>query len=372
MYRSQSRLRRRIAWEAARLLYDRRQSQYQRARLAAARRCSGQPVRPADLPSRGEIRDALRRLAMGGAGPHEMLRSLRLAALDLMTHLRPYRPRLVGPVLTGRAHSESPVVVHAFDDQPQRVRQTLETIEGVGQAERIERGDGKSTRALAIFQVQLPACRGEIWVYPLRLTRARWRSRRTGRTMPQASARELRQLLLREDPDARAALDHTRVPDEPSETDRFALYRTLLAPLEHVRQSPQRHPEGDALYHSLQVFELARDQLPYDEEFLLAALLHDVGKAIDPKDALAAGLEALDGHITARTRWLIENQPAARAIREGTIGARAFRRLQETEDFDELMLLFRCDRHGRQKGVRVVDVDDALQYIRDLAGMCGE
>jgi len=41
-----------------------------------------------------------------------------------------------------------------------------------------------------------------------------------------------------------------------------------------VEQPPQYHPEGDALYHSLQVFELAREARPYDEEFLLAALLH--------------------------------------------------------------------------------------------------
>ena len=63
----------------------------------------------------------------------------------------------------------------------------------------------------------------------------------------------------------------------------------LLLPLETVKQNPAYHPEGDALYHSLQVFDLARDALPYDEEFQLAALLHDVGKAIDPRDHVAAG-----------------------------------------------------------------------------------
>ena len=50
------------------------------------------------------------------------------------------------------------------------------------------------------------------------------------------------------------------------------------------------------------VFALARDELPYDEEFLLAALLHDVGKAIARQDHVAAGLDALDGFITARKR----------------------------------------------------------------------
>src|SRR5437773_10933198 len=63
---------------------------------------------------------------------------------------------------------------------------------------------------------------------------------------------------------------------------------------------------SDVLYHLLQVFELARDERPWDEEFLLAALLHDVGKGIDPHDHVAAALQVLDGLITPRTAWLIE------------------------------------------------------------------
>jgi hypothetical protein len=149
--------------------------------------------------------------------------------------------------------------------------------------------------------------------------------------------------------------------------DRFSVYRMLLLPLETVKQDPQRHPEGDALYHSLQVFDLARDALPYDEEFQLAALLHDVGKAIDPRDHVAAALEALDGTITERTAWLIEHQPQAQALRDGTLGARARRRLEESEDFDDLVLLWECDRAGRQQGVQVPDVEDALEHVRELS-----
>ena len=89
--------------------------------------------------------------------------------------------------------------------------------------------------------------------------------------------------------------------------DRFAIYRMRWNPLESVKQNPRYHPEGDALYHSLQVFELARDARPYDEEFLLAALLHDVGKAIDPQDHVRAGVESLRGAVTERTLWLIEH-----------------------------------------------------------------
>ena len=90
--------------------------------------------------------------------------------------------------------------------------------------------------------------------------------------------------------------------------DRFAVYKMRLEPLETVKLNPKQHPEGDALFHSLQVFHLARDIRPYDEEFLLAALLHDVGKAIDPQNHVAAGIEALRGSVTERTLWLIEHQ----------------------------------------------------------------
>ena len=40
--------------------------------------------------------------------------------------------------------------------------------------------------------------------------------------------------------------------------DRFAIYKLRLQPLETVKLNPKYHPEGDALFHSLQVFHLAR------------------------------------------------------------------------------------------------------------------
>ncbi len=97
----------------------------------------------------------------------------------------------------------------------------------------------------------------------------------------------------------------------------------LLEPLEGVKQSPKYHPEGDALYHSLQVFELAREERPYDEEFLLAALLARRGQGHRPvSDHVAAALQALEGSITERTAWLIAHHMEAQALRSGTLGAR--------------------------------------------------
>ena len=155
-------------------------------------------------------------------------------------------------------------------------------------------------------------------------------------------------------------------PQTPSESDRFDTYRALLLPLEDVRENPRQHPEGDVLYHSLQVFQLAREELPYDEEFLLAALLHDVGKAVDPKNHVEAGLAELAGLITPRTAWLIEHHVEACRLLDGTLGVRCQRRLSGEPSFDELMLLAECDQSGRQTGVPVPDIDEALDCIREL------
>jgi len=155
-------------------------------------------------------------------------------------------------------------------------------------------------------------------------------------------------------------------------SDRFRTYELLLLPLEHVAQPPEDHPEGDVLYHSLQVFELAQQARPYDEDFLLSALLHDVGKAIDRRDHVAAGLEVLEGVISPRTAWLIEHHVEALSLREGTLGVRLRRRLEASEDFDELVLLCDCDRRGRAVGMDVPDVCEALDHLRRLAVECGE
>jgi hypothetical protein len=190
-----------------------------------------------------------------------------------------------------------------------------------------------------------------------------WEIRRQLRRMGRAGPEEQRRLLGQEE---KSSLDASTT------LDRFRTYQLLLLPLEHVAQSPEKHPEGDVLYHSLQVFELARQRLPYDEEFLLAALLHDVGKAIDRRDHVAAGLEALRGAISPRTAWLIEHHVEALELREEGLGTRQRRRLEASENFEDLRLLAECDRHGRAIGADVPDVREAIDYLRDLARQCGE
>lgn len=78
---------------------------------------------------------------------------------------------------------------------------------------------------------------------------------------------------------------------EPLTGDRFAALTAVVGMLTTVRLNPATHPEGDALEHSLQVFEQVMAERPFDEELLTAALVHDVGRAFDRDRVVEAGLE---------------------------------------------------------------------------------
>lgn len=346
-------------------MYSRQESEYFRAKLKAARRfCRGR-VKPEDLPSNAEIRDEVQSFARLYEGEQRAvnLLEMRLEALRMMRVLRRFRPRLIGSVMTGHIRQGSDIDLHVFADNVDSVTLLLDDEGAVYDVEhkRVRKHGEERVYTHVRIRDRFPF---ELTVYAADQAHYVFKSSITGKAIERASIAELQQLLEREYPD----VDLEESIEELKEgIDRFQLYQSLLLPLENVKQSRKYHPEGDALYHSLQVFDLARDELPYDEEFLLAALLHDVGKGIDPQDHVAAGLEALTGFITERTSWLIEHHMLAHKIREGTAGVRARSRLEKSESYDELMLLSQCDLDGRQPGVEAPELDDALEYIRDLS-----
>src|ERR1700752_577969 len=97
------RLRQAIALEAARLMYERVESEYFTAKRKAAERLCRGNVKPSDLPSNADIRDQIQRFGRVHEGEARTanLRDMRLHALRLMRILTRFPPRLIGSVMTG-------------------------------------------------------------------------------------------------------------------------------------------------------------------------------------------------------------------------------------------------------------------------------
>src|SRR3954449_10686793 len=359
------RIRRQIAFLAAQMMYHRTESEYFTAKRKAAKQLGLEyRYRPGDLPSNKEIRDQIQAMARIHEGPKrlEHLRDMRLDALRLMRLLARFRPRLIGSVRTGHVRKGSDIDIHIFCDSLAMVTDTLDELGlqyDVQHKRIVKFGEERTFTHVHIFDNH----NYELTLYPEDKAHYVFKSSITGKAIERASIAELEALLLDENPDLDLEEEVERLEDH---IDRFTLFRMLLETLEGVKQSPKYHPEGDALYHSLQVFELAREERSYDEEFLLAALLHDVGKAIDPSEHVLAGLQALEGTITERTETLIAHHMDALAYRNGTLGARARQRLQQSEDFEDLMLLRELDRRGRVPGAFVGELEEALEFLHGL------
>ena len=361
------RVRRQIAHLAAQLMYQRTETEYFTAKRKAARQLGLEyRYRPGDLPSNKEIRDEIQMLARlhEGASRKIHLRDMRVEALRMMRKLARFRPRLIGSVWTGHVRHGSDIDIHLFCDSLALVTSTLDE-QGLSydvERKRIIKHNEERYFIHIHLDDRFPF---EMTLYPEDKAHYVFKSSITGKGIERASIAELEAFLREDDPDADLDQEVESLEDANA-IDRFELYRMLLQPLEGVKQSPRYHPEGDALYHSLQVFELARAERPYDEEFLLAALLHDVGKAIDPSDHVTAAVQSLEGTVTDRTMDLIVHHMEAHAYRDGTLGARARVRLQAMADFDDLMLLRELDRRGRVRGAVVCELIEALDYLRQL------
>lgn len=348
------------------MMYERLETEYFTAKRKAAKQVGvDSRYHPKDLPSNREIRDHIQMLACLYEGEKRVqnLQDMRMNALRLMRILHRFRPALIGSTWTGHIRKGSDIDIHVFSDQIVAITMILDEI---GFNYEIENKRIVKHNEERIFtHIHIPSdFNVELTVYTEDKATYCFKSSITGKAIERATLSELEQFMAKEYPD----LDLEEEPEEDLNdvVDCFEIFKLLLKPLENVKQNPDYHPEGDALFHSLQVFELARYERPYDEEFILAALLHDIGKAIDPCDHVGAALEALEGAITERTEFLIAHHMDAHAYRDGTLGHRARCRLSENENFDDLMLLRECDDKGRVPGAQVCTVEEALDFIKKL------
>lgn len=123
-----------LAQEAARLMYEEDVKEYFTAKQIAARRLLGQGNakalrhRPHDLPSNGEIREALLQLASFHEGEQRSVRlfAMRVIALETMQALKDFSPGLIGSVSTGHVRRGSDIDIHVFTDSLESLEACLE------------------------------------------------------------------------------------------------------------------------------------------------------------------------------------------------------------------------------------------------------
>jgi len=115
-------LRRKVAREAALLLYTGQEKEYRQAKIKAAENL-GVKI----LPSNREIAEELDCLAqeLEGEEREKRLIEMRETALQIMNILKVFNPRLIGSVWRGTANKNSDVDIIIFYDKPKEITTTL-------------------------------------------------------------------------------------------------------------------------------------------------------------------------------------------------------------------------------------------------------
>ncbi len=198
-------LRARIAAEAARLMYEEDVKQYFTAKRMAARRLlgrvAGQRVRyrPSDLPSNGEIRDALLIMAELAEGEKRTRRlfAMRIVALETLRALAPFEPRLIGSVSTGHIRRGSDIDIQVFTDDPDALEAHLKALDWICEKEQVSIQKFGQIREYTHYHV-IDTFPIELTLYELRDLRFRPKSSTDGKPIVRVKASALEQILARE------------------------------------------------------------------------------------------------------------------------------------------------------------------------------
>jgi len=119
-------LRKRVAQEAAILLYTSQEKEYKQAKKRAAKTLGFRV-----LPSNLEVAEELDKIAEEKEGPSrtERLLQMRKEALQIMESLKGFNPKLVGSVWRGTANQNSDIDILAFSQNPKSVLGQLQKNE---------------------------------------------------------------------------------------------------------------------------------------------------------------------------------------------------------------------------------------------------
>jgi hypothetical protein len=333
-------LRQQIATEAARLLLRGKEQDFTAARKRAARWLKRRKLRREDMPSNAEVQVQMYALSGVMAAERDpavawQLRHFAGQLLDLLEDLQPYAH---GAVMNGCATPGAEIGISVLGSRDV----VLPRLKAAGLSARTVPTASENT----LWQLYLPQ------PFPTVI------EGRSADVIPAGFTRAALQQVLETTPSAA-----TEIPTD-EHPDALSVFEMLIEPLGRVMLDPDFHPEGDALYHTLQVFELGLHERPYDEEFLLACLLHDAGLAINPKHPVLSVIDALGTLITPRTRTLIELRPvASEYLRTGECP----RSLRKSEEFEDAVLLARLDRAARVPGAKVRSLAEAIELVRNLA-----
>ena len=202
-------LRARLAAEAARLMYEENVKQYFTAKRMAAKRLLGRVAggrvrhRPSDLPSNGEIRDALLALAELAEGDRRTRRlfAMRVVALEAMRALAPFEPRLIGSVSTGHIRLGSDVDLQVFTADDGALELHLRGLDWQYEREPVTIQKFGEIREYLHYHIAdvFPI---ELTVYDPRELRHRPRSSTDGKPIVRVRASALEALLAREHTEA--------------------------------------------------------------------------------------------------------------------------------------------------------------------------
>ncbi len=201
-------LREAIAQLAAQIMYGEDVKQYFTAKRMAAKRLLGQTgvrglrYRPRDLPSNGEIKDALLMLVHEIEGDARIRRlfAMRVVALEAMTPLDRFLPRLIGSVATGHVREGSDIDLHVFADDPDDVVSRVKHLGWTHETQRVS--IMKQGRVKDLTHVHVPDLFPlELTVYPVRELGIRPRSSTDGKPIVRLKESVLRALIEQEHPE---------------------------------------------------------------------------------------------------------------------------------------------------------------------------